>query len=237
MTFVQIPQNKPLSEQVVELLEAKIIKGDFRIGDRLPTEHELASMYQVSRTVIREAMKALREKGWIDARAGRGTFVVDNVSRGVNSSFGVVMRMNPEDGWEHLIDVREMLEPEIAAMAAVRADANQIAVLQAAAARMDSALAREPSNIEDFLDGDFAFHMTLAESTRNPLVLMIVNPVVKLMRELQKYHLSKVEGGGVRSQHHHRLILDAIIRHDAETARLHMREHIRQVREDVEGQG
>ena len=80
------------------MVETQIIDGEYRVGDRLPTEFQLASEYKVSRTVIREAMKVLKEKGWIETRPGRGTIVIDNVARGVRSSFDVAMRMDPDCG-------------------------------------------------------------------------------------------------------------------------------------------
>lgn len=76
MTIPRLPRNKPLYEQVCELIETRIIEGDLRVGEKLPTENEMAEMYQVSRTVIREAIKALTEKGRIETRVAKGTFVV-----------------------------------------------------------------------------------------------------------------------------------------------------------------
>lgn len=234
MSHLQIPQSKPLYEQVVELLEARIMEGDFRVGDKLPTENELAAMYMVSRTVVREAIKALRAKGWVETHAGKGTFIVGNITRGVNDSFDVAVRMSPDGGWGHLIEVRQILEPEIAALAAMRASEEQLEKMQQAVEQMDRALAKESQDVLEFLEGDFTFHMTMAEATGNPLMLMILNPVVKLMRDLQRYHLSQVEGGGKRSQQNHKLVMEAVQSRNPEKARQCMRMHLQQVREDVE---
>ncbi|MFH1028405.1 MAG: FadR/GntR family transcriptional regulator [Pseudomonadota bacterium] len=232
MTTIHPLRYRPLYEQVVELIEARIIDGDFRVGDQLPTENELAAMYMVSRTVIREANKILKEKGWVETRTGRGTFLVNNMAKSVQSSFDFAMRMKPEDRFSHLIEVRLILEPEIASLAAVRANADETARMQLAVSQMDKAIT-DGDNIDDFLKGDFAFHMALAESTGNPLVRMIIDPVVSLMRDFQEYHLSNVKGGKQRSQHNHKLVMEAIKRHDPEAARLRMYEHILQVRADV----
>ncbi|TLN28578.1 FadR family transcriptional regulator [bacterium] len=233
MTTTQFPQSKPLYEQVVELIEARIISGEYRLGDQLPTEFEMAAQYRVSRTVIREAMKTLKERGWVDTRVGKGTFLVDNVSRGVGASFDVIVRMNPDLGFEHLIEVRELIEPGIAALAAVRASDQQIQAMRAAVEKMENAI-EQASAIDDFLTGDYTFHTLLAQSTGNPLVPSILEPVVTLMRDQQKYHLYRVKGGSVKSQNNHRLIMEAIENRDPEAARQHMLDHIRQVRADVQ---
>lgn len=230
---MRYPQSIPLYEQVAGMIETQIIGGEFRVGDRLPTEYELASIYKVSRTVIREAMKVLKEKGWVETRSGRGTIVVDNVTRGVRSSFNVAVRMDPHSGWGHLIEIRRMIEPEIAALAAERATQEQIGQMRQAVERMDHAIRANPVNVEEFLDADFSFHMLLAESTGNPLVMMIIHPVVNLMREQQNFHVSQIQGGALRSQNNHHSIIDAIASRDPQAAHANMDSHIAQVREDI----
>jgi DNA-binding FadR family transcriptional regulator len=236
MIIPQRPHNKPLYEQVCELIETRIVEGDLQVGDKLPTEKEMAELYQVSRTVIREAMKVLKEKGWIETRVAKGTFVVDNVAKNVRDSFDAVLRMDEASGFRYLLEVREILEPEVAALVASRADDSQRARLQQAIDRMDSSL-ELPDNIDEFLDADFTFHMSLAESTGNPLIPMIISPLFKLLRDQQAYYSSNVKEGPHRSQVNHKLIMGAIARADAVGARRYMIEHIHQVRKDVESQG
>jgi GntR family transcriptional regulator, transcriptional repressor for pyruvate dehydrogenase complex len=231
---MRYPQNIPLYEQVAEMIETQIIDGEFRVGDRLPTENNLASDLKVSRTVIREAMKVLKEKGWIETRPGRGTIVIDNVARGVHSSFDVAVRMDPGCGWGYLVEVRRMIEPEIAALAAERASQEQIAQMHQAIESMELAIRTDPVDVDQFLDADFSFHLIMAESTGNPLVPMIIHPVVNLMREQQAFHVSQIDGGGLNSQKNHLSIMAAIDNRDPERARLCMRSHITQVREDIQ---
>lgn len=225
--------SKSLYLQLAELIENKIISGVYRLGDQLPTEFEMAAQYGVSRTVVREAMKALKEKGWVETYVGRGTFIVDNSSRGVGTSFDVIVRRNPAQGFENLIEVREIIEPEIAAMAALRASSEQIEAMRAAVEQMERGLSPTGS-MDDFLLGDVLFHKLIAESCGNPLILSIINPVVAMMREQQEFHLYRVKGGSSRSQINHRLILQAIQKRDPKAAHKHMLEHIRQVRQDVQ---
>lgn len=232
MIIQQLPQKKPLYEQVCRLIESQIINGELHIGDKLPTENELAGMYKVSRTVIREAIKALKEKGWVETLVAKGTYVVQNVAKGVENSFDVAIRMKPDERFSNLIQVRLILEPEIAALAAISSTEEDISRMRHAVTQMEQALIDE--NLDGFLKGDFAFHMAIAESSGNHLIHLIMSPVVNLMRDIQRYHLSYVAGGNEHSQQNHKRIMDGIERHDPAATRLCMYEHIIQVRDEIQ---
>src|SRR6266851_4660556 len=110
-----------LYEQIVQQIEDSILKGDLKAGDQLPAERDLAQRFGVSRTAVREAVKALREKGLVEAYSGRGTFITDGTSQAIRQSLDRMMKFGQQYGSEHLVEVREILEPEIAALAASRA--------------------------------------------------------------------------------------------------------------------
>lgn len=232
MDITKLPQNTPLYEQVAKLIENQIINGELEVGDKLPTEKELTEMYQVSRTVIREAITALKQKGWVETWVAKGTFVVQNMQKGVESSIDSSLRMSPKDRISNLIQVRLILEPEIAALAAEKASQEQINQMKWAVQKMQKAL-EAGGETGIFLDGDFIFHMALADSAGNDILRLLIDPVVKLMRETQRYHLEHVEGGSNKSQSYHKEILLAVENHDPDTARDTMRAHIIQVRDDV----
>lgn len=232
MAAFQLPQNKPLSEQVCDLIENEIVKGTFAVGDKLPTENELAEMYRVSRTVIREATKILKQKGRLASFVGKGTFVIDETERGIESSLNAMIRMNPETSFNHLIEVREILEPAMAALAATKANEEQIKELEKAVARMDRSI-EDDAHKDDFLDADSKFHGLLAEATGNPIIAMLVKPLGVLIRQQQQYMAFEVVGGSVHSQKYHRQISEAIKQRDPERARMEMLEHIRQVFTDI----
>src|SRR5450755_4904604 len=80
-------------EQIAVQIEKRILDGDLRNGDRLPTERELAEQFQVSRTAVREAMKILAQKGLVDMRPGRGTIVIDGASAAMQNSIGLMMKL------------------------------------------------------------------------------------------------------------------------------------------------
>src|SRR5271155_3065886 len=128
-----------LYEQIVQQIEDSILKGALKPGDQLPAERDLAQRFGVSRTAVREAVKALREKGLVEAYSGRGTFITDGTSQAVRQSLDLMMKIGQADGSTHLAEVRAILEPEIAALAAIRAEEQDIAAMREAVAVMDRA--------------------------------------------------------------------------------------------------
>lgn len=216
-----------LYQQIVEQIERQILRGDLKVGDRLPPERELALQFGVSRTAIREAMKALHQKGLLQVEAGRGTFVTNGTAQVVRRSLDLAVKIGSAHGARNLVEVREILEPEIAALAAERARAEHVACLQSAVDAMDAAL----DDAESFIEADLNFHRALAEATRNPLVLTLTDSIVDLLRE-QRTRIFHVRGGPQRGQYHHKQILKSVARRDANGARAAMRAHLQQVRAD-----
>jgi GntR family transcriptional repressor for pyruvate dehydrogenase complex len=216
-----------LYEQILQQIEDAILKGTLKPGDQLPAERELAQQFGVSRTAVREAVKALREKGLVEAYSGRGTFVTDGTSQAVRQSLDLMMRIGQPGGATHLAEVRAILEPEIAALAAVRAEEEDIATMREAVAVMD----RSGLDGDAFIEADLDFHLSLAEAAANPLILSLIDSIVGLLRE-QRMRVFKVDGGPERGQLHHKRILEAVERRDSEKAREAMRAHLQQVRED-----
>jgi GntR family transcriptional repressor for pyruvate dehydrogenase complex len=216
-----------LYEQILQQIEDAILKGTLKPGDQLPAERELAQQFGVSRTAVREAVKALREKGLVEAYSGRGTFVTDGTSQAVRQSLDLMMKIGQPGGTTHLAEVRAILEPEIAALAAVRAQEQDIATMREAVAMMD----RSGLDGDAFIEADLDFHLSLAEAAANPLILSLIDSIVGLLRE-QRMRVFKVAGGPERGQFHHKRILEAVERRDSEKAREAMRAHLQQVRED-----
>lgn len=220
-------QSARLYQQVVQQIESSILKGDLKPGAQLPAERDLALQFGVSRTVVREAIKTLSEKGLVEASSGRGTFVRNGTSRAVRESIDLMIRIGHQDGATHLTEIREILEPEIAALAATRIEAQHLSALREAFVVMDNA----QEDADSFIEADLDFHLTLAEAAANPLILSLIDSIVGLLRE-QRMRIFHHRGGPQRGQLHHRRILEAIEQHDAAGAREAMRAHLRQVRED-----
>lgn len=223
----KIVRSSRLYEQIVQQVEESIHKGTLKPGDQLPPERELAQQFGVSRTAVREAVKALREKGLVEAYPGRGTFIMDGASYSIRLSLDRMMKVGQAEGSGYLVEVREILEPEIAALAATRAAEDDLATMREAVAVMDESK-KDP---EAFIEADLDFHLALAEAAANPLILSLIDSIVGLLRE-QRMSIFQVEGGPERGQYHHKKILEAIEHRDSAGAREAMKAHLRQVRED-----
>lgn len=217
-----------LYEQIVEQIEQSIVTGTLKPGDQLPAERDLALQFGVSRTAVREAVKALREKGMVEAYPGRGTFITSGTSQVLRQSFGLLLKMGGDESTLQLVEVREIFEPEIAALAAVRAQDRHIASLREALETMEAAMDAP----ERFIEADLDFHLLLAEAAENPFVLILIDSIVGLLRE-QRKRISTTPDGLRHGQMHHARILETVERHDAGAAREAMRAHLRQVREDA----
>src|SRR5882762_1513168 len=204
----KIIRSSRLYEQIVQQVEESIHKGALKAGDQLPPERELAEQFGVSRTAVREA------------------FITDGSSNTIRQSLHRMMRSGNE-GFAFLAEVREILEPEIAALATTRADQEDLAAMKEQVEVMDASKA-DP---DAFIEADLDFHLALAEAAGNPIILSLIDSIVGLLRE-QRIGIFQVKGGAERGQYHHKKILEAIEHRDSAGARDAMKAHLKQVRED-----
>jgi len=220
-------QASRLYELIVQQIEESILSGALKEGDQLPAERDLAQQFGVSRTAVREAVKTLREKGLVEAFPGRGTFITNGTSQAIRQSLDLMIKIGQPDGSIHLAEVRAILEPEIAALAATRIEEQHLAMMREAYDVMERAL-KDP---DAYIEADLDFHLALAEAAANPLILSLLDSIVGLLRE-QRLGIFYVDGGPERGQFHHKRILEAVERRDAEKARATMRAHLQQVSDD-----
>lgn len=223
----KVIQTSRLYEQIVQQIEDSVLQGTLKEGDQLPAERELAQQFGVSRTAVREAIKALHEKGLVDAFPGRGTFITSGNSNSMRQSLDRILKSGQPDGAAHLVEIREILEPEIAALAAARADDQDLATMREAVSVMDNAR----HDVDAYIEADLDFHLALAEAAGNPFILSLIDSIVGLLRE-QRVRIFYVHDGPERGQVHHKRILDAMERRDPRGAREAMQAHLQQVRED-----
>ncbi len=113
-------QTGRLYEQIVEQIQRRIMDGDLKPGDQLPSERELGKQFGVSRTSIREAIRVLTLMGLVEVNHGRGTFITEQTPNAIRYTIDTMINIARKEGSGNLIELREILEPEIAALAAVR---------------------------------------------------------------------------------------------------------------------
>lgn len=153
-------QRKRLGELVFSRLQQAIKSGPYEPDERLPTENDLASEFQVSRHVVRDALQRLRDQGLIYSRRGSGSFVRDH---GLRDPLGFGSLENLAD-LQNCYEFRLSLEPAAAALAAAR---HVPETLQAIRGALD--LLRDATNRDRHReDADFMFHLAIAQASRNP---------------------------------------------------------------------
>jgi GntR family transcriptional repressor for pyruvate dehydrogenase complex len=138
-----------------------------------------------------------------------------------------MIRINKQDGSANLAELRLVLEPEIAGLAAERIEDQLRSTMREAVAVMD----RNLHDPDSYVEADLDFHLALAEAAGNPLILSLLDSIVGLLRE-QRSRIFNVDGGPERGQFHHKRILAAIDQRDSEAAREAMRAHLKQVLAD-----
>jgi GntR family transcriptional repressor for pyruvate dehydrogenase complex len=216
-----------LVDRVVGEIQRVIVDGQLEPGMKLPPERELAYELGVSRTVIREAVRILVAKGLLETRPGVGT-LVRQVGRDQIVEPLSLLLQSQEGGisLDHLHQVRQILEVEIAGLAAVQATEEDIARLKQIVNRMEAA-AGVPESFAA-LDGDF--HQALARTTRNPLLVLLLDSIRDVMQAV-RLRVNRHPGLYERVMRDHTQIVERVAAKDARGARQAMREHLEHARD------
>ena len=218
--MVRAGQRAPLFEQVMVQLAQLIRRGRLRPGDRLPPERELAEKFVVSRTSVREALRALESLGLIEIRAGEGTFV-RQVS--VDALVGplALMMTSQREAIGELFEARRVLEPAIAALAASRATPDEVQDME----RILESQAREVAAGRTGIAEDAAFHTAIGAAAHNRAITRIVHAIMDLLTQSREESLN-TPGRPTRSHQDHRRILQAIAKRNPSAARQAMADHL-----------
>jgi len=218
-----LEREQRLYERVADRILDLIKDDTWKAGDRLPTERELAEAFDVSRTVIREAVKFLEAQGWLQVTAGSGIFVHRPDSELVSRSLETYVHLlGSADSAARLAEVRRILEVEIAALAAKRANAEQRQRLRKLCEGLRSAHSSKQS-----AEIDFRFHMVLAESTQNEFFGILLAPLIEQLQDLFHFSWKGYEGRSVEPViQHHEAIVAAVEQQNSAAARKAMVDHM-----------
>ncbi len=220
-----VRQGGKLTDVIVDRLSDEISSGRLKPGQRLPTEHEMVLAMKVSRTVVREAVAALKARGLVTTRQGSGAFVAEEPVRRT-------FKLDPEllrslDSVVGVLELRLAVETEAAGLAAARATPAGRRAVRDAHAHLEATLGRGASGADE----DFACHMAIADATGNPHFaefLRFLGTVVIPRRDPRVWDMAAGRReeylGRIRVEHAR--IVDAILARDAEAARAAMREHL-----------
>ena len=212
-------QKKVLSEQVANDLRQMIIKKDLHPGDKLPNELVMTAQLNVSRSTVREAIKTLRSENILEVRRGLGTFV--SATPGVKEDpFGIDF-MEETSLLKYFYEVRLVVEPQMAQVAAHRATDEELAEIRKAYDEVKNAI---ESGL-DHTEADIHFHNIIAASTHNPImqrILPVINEGIKSGYEKTK----DVTESSALVLEQHRKIMHALTRREPEAAMAAMQRHI-----------
>ena len=210
-------------EDVARQIQRLIVDGVLKPGELLPPERQLAEQFGVSRNSVRDAIRALELTGLVVVRHGEGNVVAD-VSADLLMAPIATLLLRKRKLVAELLDVRRMLEPPLAARAAVHATDEEIAHLEEILRRQREKTDRGESTVEE----DSQFHYAVALAAGNSVVQRLLDLLMDLLRETRARSL-QVAGRLERSLEGHRRVLDAIERRDPEEAERAVRQHLDEI--------
>lgn len=228
-----------LADKVYEQLFGWISNGQYARQSKLPSENELAKSFDVSRPVIRDALKRLRDDGVIYSRQGAGSFVLGSETEGVDAGINAGPLFSPAQtvaDIQRCFEFRETIEGRTAALAALRRNDAILDELDAILKRLERATADHVHRD----DIDLEFHLTIAKAANNQYfssVLFALRNQITVGMKLHGMALLTPSGRLEQSTDEHGEILDAIRAGDAERASAAMQAHVRNSRDRLFGGG
>jgi GntR family transcriptional repressor for pyruvate dehydrogenase complex len=220
--FEQVAREPRLSDKVAEMMLETILSNRLNVGDRLPSERELGEQFGVSRTVVREAVRALVAKGVIEVRSGSGLRVAAVDASAVSESVRLYLRGGSID-FEKVHEVRRLLETHIAGLAAERAGDDDVARLREVHERM----VRDADDVDAASLDDLEFHRRIALATHNELYLVLMDSIGRALVDIRRANLAS--GSAPATLDQHARVLECIAAHDPVGARDAMATHLEEV--------
>lgn len=227
--FQPLEPPRSLTAALIDQLTEEITSGRLEPNERLPTEQEMISAFGVSRTVVREAIAALKAEGLVETRQGAGVFVAKNPRP--------PFRIDPEGvrcvgDVLQLMELRTSVEVAAAGLAAERRTATQMRAIERALRAFERAMRAN----EDAVDADFEFHRCVGAATNNPFYLSFLRYLGSFIIPRRSIHVRESSDDerhayleGVLAEH--RSIADAIAARDVKIAREAMRRHLERGRD------
>lgn len=216
--FSPVAERKRLYREVVDQVTGRILDDHLQPGDRLPAERDLAQQLGVSRTAVREAIRALEEKGLVEVHQGSGTFVRSPAADSVSASLALFLQTNVTR-YLQLMDLRAILDVEIAGRLADKIEPEDLAGLRARIERMHRLL----DSPGEYAREDAAFHMDFYRAAKNDVLLMIMQPVMDLLEEAMSVSFRE-PGSSESSLALHEKMVEQIAAGDAAGARRTVRQ-------------
>lgn len=223
MTAQPVKRQK-LTESVSEELLSLIRRGGFEAGQRLPTERKLAEQMNISRASLRDAIARLEVLGHLEARQGDGVYVREPSAANLSQPFVGILSRNPQSV-QDVVEFRQMIEPEVAAAAALRGSPEQVAQLWACLEQQRRTAGAQVKLTDD----DLHFHGLIAQMAGNAVLVHVLGTLQHLLWQLRDQVL--VGDQPERTIREHTAVVQAIADHSPERARAAMLAHLHTVRD------
>jgi GntR family transcriptional regulator, transcriptional repressor for pyruvate dehydrogenase complex len=218
-------KSKRIFEGVIEQIRLQIVNGDIQPGDRLPPERTLSELIGVHRNSIREALKILEYMGVIESKPGAGTILSDIGKDIFKEKVSNITKFSPRSFLIELIELREALEPHMAALAADRATDEDIEAMEAAINDLKS----EVSHGQKLSSADERLHLAIAKATHNATFLRLTEPVMSMLSQFRE-RSQRIPGRRTDVFGEHERIFLAIRERNPQAARAAMKSHLSQIR-------
>ncbi|HVW96337.1 MAG TPA: GntR family transcriptional regulator [Mucilaginibacter sp.] len=201
---------KSLADEVAEKLQDLILKGKYKVDQKLPVEAELMKVFGVGRSTIREAVKILVNSGFLRVQQGIGTFIEDN--SGINEPLAQRLKRASS---KNVDEVREILEMKIAEKAAMNRTGNDISKLEHFLIKRTNAA--NDNQIEECVEAHISFYIVLAEASKNEILADLYKILaVRLKSDLLNLHQDTSYFKNMPDNHHK--LFDSVLREDPKMA-------------------
>jgi GntR family transcriptional repressor for pyruvate dehydrogenase complex len=210
-----------LTDEAIVKIKDMITSGELGPGDRLPKEADLAARLGLSRNSLREAVKALTLVNVLDVRHGDGTYVTSLDSAHLLDALSFMVDLHQDDSVLQFFEVRRLLEPGVAALAAVRITREQLADLRLLTSDLTA-----DAPVDELVANDLRFHRGVAEASGNAVVCSLLDGISGATQRARIWRGVTQSGAVERTLAEHAAILDAIEIGDSDAARAWMTAHI-----------
>ncbi|HEY3066904.1 MAG TPA: FadR/GntR family transcriptional regulator [Methylomirabilota bacterium] len=207
-------------EEIIRQVKQMIAEGRLKTGDRLPPERDLAEKFVVSRTSVREALRALESLGLIEIRPGEGTFVRGVSVEALIEPLALAM-LSQREATAELFETRRLLEPLIAGLAAQRATPEEIQEMERILEEQAKEIAAGKSGVRQ----DAEFHAAISSAAHNRAITRVVHAIMDLLTQSREESLN-TPGRVQRSHEDHRRILESIRDRKPAAAERAMADHV-----------